>query len=441
MTDTLLDLCRFNTTTTGTGAITVGSPVAGYRTPAQAGGVDGQIVTYAIRDGSNSETDRGTLSSSGTVLSRTPLQSTNANSAISLTGSAEVFVTAIAENIVVNGGGFTSGTVPMADGATGTRALKDSHIVDDGSRITVSYNSSTLPAALTGTVMRLAGVTGAAATRAVLDGYGGTIPQLIGFAVGGTPAAMSATVSGQVMLATNVIGHDGSAVTGGRGGFRVIADATWVPGSHPTRLDWQVTSSGSTAAVTVGGVGSNGGMMIPLNLAVLNDEGPGTVNVLNGYYINNVNIKGNLPATGTNDDAIAGNVGQCITATMPDNTPVTINTTSGFTTITNVTLTPGDWDVEGFVGIYLTAATYSDLRTRISDNANPPATLTTAGALTNMFGPQTVGSSYVWVRPVGRTRVQVLASTTMTMLLEVMAINGGFTSAGAFGRIEARRVR
>lgn len=100
----LYNLARMTTATTGTGTITLGSAVAGFLSFASAGVTDGATVTYAIKDGSNSEMGRGTYTSSGTTLTRTVLKSTNSNTAISLSGSAEVVITAAAEDLLKNVG-------------------------------------------------------------------------------------------------------------------------------------------------------------------------------------------------------------------------------------------------------------------------------------------------------------------------------------------------
>lgn len=95
----LFNLGRMTTATTGTGTITLGSAVAGFLSFADAGVTDGATVTYAIKDGSNREIGRGTYTASGTTLTRTVLQSTNSDSAINLSGSAEVITTAAAEDV------------------------------------------------------------------------------------------------------------------------------------------------------------------------------------------------------------------------------------------------------------------------------------------------------------------------------------------------------
>lgn len=99
----LVNRAKMTTATTGTGTITLGSAVDGYQTFAAAGVTDAAVVSYAIEDGTAWEIGTGTYTASGTTLSRTVTESSNAGAAINLSGNAVVFVTARAEDI----GGFT----------------------------------------------------------------------------------------------------------------------------------------------------------------------------------------------------------------------------------------------------------------------------------------------------------------------------------------------
>ena len=103
-----------STSTTGTGTITLGSALSGYQTFAQAGITNGQTVRYTIEDGTNFEIGSGVFTSSGTTLTRSVTESSNSDNAISLSGSAEVFITASAADIFVNDGATsltTTGTI------------------------------------------------------------------------------------------------------------------------------------------------------------------------------------------------------------------------------------------------------------------------------------------------------------------------------------------
>jgi len=93
------DRAKMTTPTTGTGTITLGSAVTGFQTFAAAGITTGSTVRYVIEDLPNWEIGLGTYTASGTTLSRGPLESNNAGAAISLSGSAIVYVTAAAADI------------------------------------------------------------------------------------------------------------------------------------------------------------------------------------------------------------------------------------------------------------------------------------------------------------------------------------------------------
>jgi hypothetical protein len=94
----LVNRAKMTTATTGTGTITLGSASSGYQTFAAAGVADGEVVRYVIEDGTAWEIGEGIYTSSGTTLTRTVLESSNSDTAISLSGSAVVFVSAVAED-------------------------------------------------------------------------------------------------------------------------------------------------------------------------------------------------------------------------------------------------------------------------------------------------------------------------------------------------------
>lgn len=94
----IVDLVQQYTATTGTGPLTLGAAVPGFRTIAAAGIPDGTEVSYAIQDGTNRETDVGIVGGSGTTLTR-GLRASSTGSLLNLTGNAVVGITA-------NGGDF-----------------------------------------------------------------------------------------------------------------------------------------------------------------------------------------------------------------------------------------------------------------------------------------------------------------------------------------------
>jgi hypothetical protein len=112
----LVNRAKMDTSTTGTGTITLGSASDGYQTFASAGVTDTDLVRYVIEDGSNWEIGTGTYTASGTTLSRTVSESSNAGSAINLSGSAVVFIAATTSDLSVNQDyGLVTGTVGPID--------------------------------------------------------------------------------------------------------------------------------------------------------------------------------------------------------------------------------------------------------------------------------------------------------------------------------------
>ena len=110
------------TSTTGTGTVSLGTAVAGYQTLSEAGVSDGDTVRYVIEDGFDWEIGSGVYTASGTTLSRSVDESSNAGAAISLSGAAVVFVSATSADIQQppSEGPFVDGDKTKLDGiATG----------------------------------------------------------------------------------------------------------------------------------------------------------------------------------------------------------------------------------------------------------------------------------------------------------------------------------
>ena len=107
-----------STSTTGTGTITLGNAISGYQSFDAAGITNSQTVRYAIEDGTAFEIGSGTYTSSGTTLTRSVTESSNSDNAITLSGSAEVFITATVADLFINDGASTLTTTGVITGGT-----------------------------------------------------------------------------------------------------------------------------------------------------------------------------------------------------------------------------------------------------------------------------------------------------------------------------------
>lgn len=144
---TLVNRAKMATSTTGTGTITLGSAVTGFQTFADAGITNGMTVRYVIENGDNFEIGSGTYTASGTTLSRTVSESSNSNNALNLSGSSEVFLTAIAADIdakLDKSGGTMTGVLAMGSNAITTSSTVDGRDLSaDGTKLDAIEASAT----------------------------------------------------------------------------------------------------------------------------------------------------------------------------------------------------------------------------------------------------------------------------------------------------------
>ena len=138
----LFNRAKMNTSTSGSGTLTLTTADTGYQTFADAGVTNGDVVAYVIEEGTNWEIGTGTYSSSGTTLTRTPTESSGGGSAITLGGTAKVFITALADDfgkvqhdgvtkIEANSGGITvTGNVVVSGNVDGRNVAGDGTKLD-----------------------------------------------------------------------------------------------------------------------------------------------------------------------------------------------------------------------------------------------------------------------------------------------------------------------
>jgi len=166
----LFNRAKMNTSTSGAGTLTLTTADTGYQTFADAGVSDGDVVAYCIEEGTSWELGTGTYSSSGTTLTRSPSESSGGGSAVSLSGSAKVFITSVADDfgklqsggatkiVAASGGVEITGNIVVSGNVDGRNVATDGTKLD-GVASSADVTATALPSALTGlsTVTSLSG--------------------------------------------------------------------------------------------------------------------------------------------------------------------------------------------------------------------------------------------------------------------------------------------
>lgn len=144
-------------------------------------------------------------------------------------------------------------------------------------------------------------------------------------------------------------------------------------------------------------------------------------------------IYGPLVGTTTNDNSTAGNVGEYVSALIAVGSPVSLTTATG-ANVTSISLTSGDWDVEGNVNFTETTATASARSAGITTTS---ATIPTDGSEAYCGVQSTLTSE---LNTIALTRKRISISGTTTVYLVGKATFSAGTVSG-FGSLSARRVR
>lgn len=220
---------------------------------------------------------------------------------------------------------------------------------------TVSLNASTLPAAQTGTVVRIANASGIA-TRLQLDAYGAQA-FFTTLCAAGTPAAPTTLTAATQCGGYNMFGYDGTAYGGPAATFRTFANQNWAVGSHGSYAEIATTPNGSTTLTVVCRFENDGGVTCP-NTVTGGSKGAGTINAV-GLYVAGVAVTGagitalvgDGTATGPGSATLTlatvnSNVGTFGSATQAGQ--FTVNGKGLITAASNVTITPAVGSITGF---------------------------------------------------------------------------------------------
>lgn len=145
-------------------------------------------------------------------------------------------------------------------------------------------------------------------------------------------------------------------------------------------------------------------------------------------------INGQLPGTATNDNASVGSVGEFISASLAGGSAVSMAIAGTDTNITSISLTAGDWDVNGAVVFGGTSVNATLMVAGVSSTSNTQPSQPTTGRGSMSQAAAAPANAVV----TGRERFSLSATTTVYLVASCVA--GAGTCTG-FGKIEARRVR
>ncbi len=315
------------------------------------------------------------------------------------TGSTTITSSGVlAANKIVVGGGAAAVPATEADWSFSSHILLG------------NLNSGTPAASPTDTLIHLAGADGHA-VRLVLDAYANGASSrgniLYRFAEG-TAASPAAVGMSDNLGRTSWIGYTGAAYSSDStfsASYFVLATENWTSTATGTEIRYAVTPTGTVTNVTAASYTGQGSAIL---------------------------------GTTTNDSASAGYNGEYISTNKLVANEVSLSNATT-TDVMTITLSAGDWDVEGAVAFDFGAATVTKLSCAVSATS---ATLPTAGSQTGIarliVATVTLTDAAGIELPTGTVRMSVTGTPTIYLVARPTFSAG--TLAG-YGFLRARRVR
>jgi hypothetical protein len=329
----------------------------------------------------------------------------------------------LASDRTVSSGGFTTTWSGTNDNETSLSVVNNG--TTNASAISGTANGAT-SVGVTGTSGSYIGVLGNSTTSTAIQGQSSSGVGVIGVSSTAAgiraqinPASTNAIENAVTILRTTSAGAGANGIgaaiqyeletaTSGTSQIAGSISFEWVDATNGTRTSrFRIKGVNSTADATLATFDGNGNATF------------GTTNSIVG--------------TATNNNAVAGNIGEYVSSTIALGGAVSLATTTT-ANVTSISLTAGDWDVTGVVDYAMTSATATNFNHGVS------VTSATLGGQ-DMYVQKPfafAGSSAVFGDAVPVTRIS-LASTTTIYLVAQATFSGG--SVDAYGTIRARRIR
>lgn len=279
---------------------------------------------------------------------------------------------------------------------------------------------------------------GAGGTFNFISGAGGAATAVTGTVPGGAGGALNYTGGAGGTSATSTGGQGGGqSFLGGAGGISTAAAVSGAGGA----LSF-IAGAGGANSNAAGTAGNGAALNLDAGAKGANTGGAAagangniTIGNTNATAVTIGSLTGPVSIFGDRSagNAAAGQVGEIISSLVAVGSPVAL-TTATAANVTTLSLTAGDWDVEGNINLSATTATITASQGGISIVS---ATVPTDGSEV-YSGVVTTALSEINSIVLPRHRV-VVSSTTTTYMVVKLTFSAG--SVGAFGSFTARRVR
>lgn len=391
--------------------------------------------------------------SSGTVTNLTGTASININGTVGATTPASAAVTTLTASGLVT---VTAAANPKI--TLDVSGTERAYLQYTASTTTLDLNSD---GSLTLSPNNTTALTLATDLRAT---FAGAVTMINALTYGGVTLSNSVTGTGSMVLSASPTLTGGVTIDGGGTAQPLALNSTAANGVYTryTNSGTAIGYIGTPKQVISGGLSAadfaiaaaGGDLYLNGNSAIYAYIAGGAVGRFTSTGMNSTAIGASTPSTGafttlssssttalkgttTNDSAAAGYIGEYISSSAA-NSAVSMTTGSNFD-MTSISLTAGDWDVEGNVAIAVGAgATVSVFRGWISTTSATFPTPPNAGAMFDLVFGSAVMATSTQAMPVGRIRIS-LSGTTTVYLSSRASFSGGTVTGGGF--IGARRVR